>query len=137
MSRQATQARTQMVRMTDASGWRRYNGCDKARLPVFGFSFNIFYLVLFRYRSPMRRTLTFLLLVCSALDIVAAPVVKPAVVDLNTPREFPVITNRAQWEERARNIREQILVSSGLWPMPEKTPLRAHVFGKIVRDGYS
>src|SRR5208283_1611530 len=34
-------------------------------------------------------------------------------------------------------IREQILVSSGLWPMPERTPLRAKVFGRIERDGYS
>jgi hypothetical protein len=34
--------------------------------------------------------------------------------DLNTPRDFPKITSRAQWEERAREIREQILVSAGL-----------------------
>ena len=33
--------------------------------------------------------------------------------------------------------REQILVSCGLWPTPEKTPLQAHIFGKIERDGYS
>src|SRR5258708_38249374 len=57
--------------------------------------------------------------------------------DLNTPRDFPKITSRAQWEERAREIREQILVSAGLWPMPEKTPLQARVFGKILHDGYS
>lgn len=57
--------------------------------------------------------------------------------DLNTPRDFPKITSRAQWEQRAREIREQILVSAGLWPMPEKTPLQAKVFGKIIRDGYS
>src|SRR5882724_1738912 len=57
--------------------------------------------------------------------------------DVNTRREFPKITTRKQWEERAKEIREQILVSSGLWPMPEKTPLQAKVFGKIVRDGYS
>lgn len=57
--------------------------------------------------------------------------------DLNTPRDFPKITTEGQWRERAREIREQILVSSGLWPMPEKTPLHAVIFGKIVRDGYS
>ena len=57
--------------------------------------------------------------------------------DLNTPRDFPIITSRAQWETRAREIREQILVSAGLWPMPEKTPLQTKVFGKIIRDGYS
>ncbi len=57
--------------------------------------------------------------------------------DQNTPRDFPEIAAKAQWQERAREIREQILVSSGLWPLPEKTPLRPVIFGKIVRDGYS
>src|ERR1051325_11004532 len=57
--------------------------------------------------------------------------------DLNTPRTFPTITSRKEWQARARDIREQVLVSCGLWPMPEKTPLNARIFGKIERDGYS
>ncbi len=57
--------------------------------------------------------------------------------DLNTPRTFPKIETKAGWQERAKEIRGQILVSCGLWPLPEKTPLDAKVFGKIVRDGYS
>ena len=61
----------------------------------------------------------------------------PAVKDLNTPREFPKISSREQWQARAEEIREQILVSCGLWPMPEKTPLQPHIFGKIEREGYS
>jgi dienelactone hydrolase len=60
-----------------------------------------------------------------------------AVQTLDTPRSFPQITSPAQWTERSRAIREQILIDAGLWPMPEKTPLRARVFGKIERDGYS
>jgi dienelactone hydrolase len=56
---------------------------------------------------------------------------------LDTPRSFPQINTEAQWRERSQAIRQQILVSSGLWPMPEKTPLQARVFGKIERDGYS
>ncbi len=59
------------------------------------------------------------------------------VVTLDTPRDFPAIATAAQWRERSRAIREQILVSSGLWPMPEKTPLRPVIFGKVERDGYS
>ena len=62
---------------------------------------------------------------------------RPAVTDLNTPRAFPTIASREQWQARAREIREQVLVSCGLWPMPEKTPLQPQVFGKIERDGYS
>jgi hypothetical protein len=60
-----------------------------------------------------------------------------AIKTLDTPRTFPDIATQAQWQERSRAIREQILVSSGLWPMPEKTPLRAVISGKIARDGYS
>ncbi|MEO7297948.1 MAG: acetylxylan esterase [Verrucomicrobiota bacterium] len=60
-----------------------------------------------------------------------------AVQDLNTPRSFPKIESKAEWQKRAQEIREQILVSCGLWPMPQKTPLKAHVFGKMIRDGYS
>jgi dienelactone hydrolase len=59
------------------------------------------------------------------------------VKDLNTPREFPLINTRAEWDSRAKSIREQVLVSCGLWPLPEKTPLNAHIFGRIDRDGYS
>jgi dienelactone hydrolase len=61
----------------------------------------------------------------------------PAVKDLNTPRKFPPIASKAEWVTRAKEIREQALVSCGLWPMPEKTPLNARVFGKVEREGYS
>jgi hypothetical protein len=68
----------------------------------------------------------------------AAPSPKdPLIKDLNTPRDFPTINSRQQWQQRARAIREHILVSCGLWPMPQKTPLKTHIFGKIDRDGYS
>src|SRR5688500_16178502 len=56
---------------------------------------------------------------------------------LNTPRTFPEIKSKAEWEQRAQSIREQALVSFGLWPLPEKTPLNAKIFGRIERDGYS
>ena len=56
---------------------------------------------------------------------------------LNTPRDFPEISSRNQWQQRARDVREQILVSCGLWPLPPKTPLQPRIFGRIERDGYS
>jgi hypothetical protein len=57
--------------------------------------------------------------------------------DLNTLRDFPVVPSREAWEARANDIREQVLVSCGLWPMLQKTPLNAKVTGRVERDGYS
>ena len=58
-------------------------------------------------------------------------------VNLDTPRGFPAISSAQEWRKRASEIRQQVLVSCGLWPMPEKTPIAAHLFGKVERDGYS
>src|SRR5437867_5522118 len=54
-----------------------------------------------------------------------------ALRDLNTKRAFPQISAKSEWAARAKEIREQILVSCGLWPIPEKTPLQPQVVGKI------
>lgn len=62
---------------------------------------------------------------------------RPAVKNLDTPRDFPKIATRQEWQARAKEIREQVLVSCGLWPLPEKDPLQAHIFGRIEREGYS
>src|SRR6267154_584962 len=80
-----------------------------------------------------RLALPLLMLYSAQANLHAAVEVK----DLNTPRDFPSITSREQWLKRAKDIREHVLVSCGLWPMPEKTPLKTHIFGKIDREGYS
>lgn len=54
-----------------------------------------------------------------------------------TPTHFYPIKNRQQWLSKARSLRRHILSSSGLWPFPEKSPLRPKIFGKIDRNGYS
>src|SRR5512135_3510093 len=59
------------------------------------------------------------------------------VLTLDSPYTFTPYTDRDSWLARARVLREQILVSAGLWPLPEKGPLNAHVFGRIERRGYS
>src|SRR5437868_6802634 len=41
------------------------------------------------------------------------------------------------WEKRAAQLRTQLLVSLGLFPMPEKTPLNAVVHGKIDKGDYT
>jgi dienelactone hydrolase len=56
---------------------------------------------------------------------------------LDTPSAFGPYADRDAWLARARFLREQVLVSAGLWPMPEKHPLNAQVFGRIERSDYS
>lgn len=41
------------------------------------------------------------------------------------------------WEARKVVLKEQLLVSQGMWPLPEKVALNAVVHGKIDRDGYT
>jgi dienelactone hydrolase len=48
----------------------------------------------------------------------------------------PPATKEA-WEARRAVLKEQLLVSQGMWPMPEKAPLDAVIHGKIERDGYT
>ena len=78
-----------------------------------------------------------LFITCLLAAIAAGRAFGAESVDLNTPRAFPKISTAQQWQDRAREIRQQVLVSCGLWPLPPKTPLHAHVFGKVERDGYS
>jgi len=42
-----------------------------------------------------------------------------------------------EWNRRRGHLRKQILWAAGLWPMPVKTPLRARVFDRVERDGYT
>jgi cephalosporin-C deacetylase-like acetyl esterase len=41
------------------------------------------------------------------------------------------------WRDRAQAVREQMLVTEGLWPLFPKTPLHPQVVGKLERDGYT
>ncbi|MBI4550717.1 MAG: acetyl xylan esterase, partial [Candidatus Latescibacteria bacterium] len=56
---------------------------------------------------------------------------------LDLPYEFIPPRTKTAWLARARALREHILVSLGLWPMPEKTPLNAHIFERVERDDYT
>ncbi|HEU4752879.1 MAG TPA: acetylxylan esterase [Armatimonadota bacterium] len=66
----------------------------------------------------------------------------------DAPRPAPVRTNqqgagfkppatREEWLERKAAVRRRILVSCGLFPMPQKTPLNPRVYGRMERDGYT
>lgn len=56
---------------------------------------------------------------------------------LNGYFPFAVPKTKEEWLKRREVVREQTLVSHGLWPMPEKTKLEPTIHGKIERDGYT
>ncbi len=43
----------------------------------------------------------------------------------------------AEWAKRAGYVRRQMLVALGLWPMPERTPLHAVIYGKLDEGDYT
>ena len=45
--------------------------------------------------------------------------------------------SRPIWDARATRLREQILCSAGLWPTPERRPLKAQIFDRIESDNFS
>ena len=78
------------------------------------------------------------------LDRVINPAALPPDARLGEPASLdkpftfkPSFTSVDDWKLRASALRRQIQVALGLWPMPEKMPLRPVIHGKIVRDGYT
>jgi dienelactone hydrolase len=55
---------------------------------------------------------------------------------LNDTFPPPHFTSADEWSRRATHIKELILASAGLVPMPERTPLRAQAFDEITRADY-
>ena len=105
------------------------------------------------YRRPRRTTLLLLTFAFVALLLVpvvraAAPRVLPAgqlpddkrlqpLKDLNGYFPFTPSESKEAWQRRAERVRRQILVATGLWPMPKKTPANAVIHGRVQRDGYT
>lgn len=42
-----------------------------------------------------------------------------------------------EWEKRRAFVKARVQLANGLWPMPEKTPLKPVIHGQIERDGYT
>lgn len=57
--------------------------------------------------------------------------------DLNGHFPFVVPETMKGWEKRKADLKQRVLVATGLWPMPEKTPLNAVIHGKVRRDGFT
>ena len=89
-----------------------------------------------------------LALVAVAASQAAAPRVLPEgqlpqdkrlgkLVDLNGYFPFTPSPTKEAWVARAEQVRRRVLVATGLWPMPTKTPANAVVHGKVDRQGYT
>ncbi len=56
---------------------------------------------------------------------------------LNDYFPFSPPPTKEAWLARAERVRRQLLVATGLWPMPTKTPANAVIHGRVDRDGYT
>jgi dienelactone hydrolase len=79
------------------------------------------------------RSFYFLLALAAASPAASAQVLNHLDV-VHAPASYESI---AAWETRAATLRTHILVSSGLYPPPEKTPLRPLLSPPVARDGYT
>lgn len=43
----------------------------------------------------------------------------------------------ADWEGKREAVKNRVLLAAGLWPMPEKSPLKAVVHGRVEREDYT
>jgi hypothetical protein len=57
--------------------------------------------------------------------------------DLNGYFPLAVPETKDAWAKRADEVRRRIMVSQGIWPLPERTPLNAVVHGKIDKGDYT
>lgn len=57
-------------------------------------------------------------------------------ITLNDYHPFRPVPDISKWDDRKEDIRDRVLVASGLLPLPEKTPLNAHRFGSVERAGF-
>lgn len=57
--------------------------------------------------------------------------------DLDGYFPFTPPASREAWAKRAEQVRQRILVSQGLWPLPTKTELNAQIYGRVDRVDYS
>ncbi|MEO8077294.1 MAG: hypothetical protein ABI818_13265 [Acidobacteriota bacterium] len=56
---------------------------------------------------------------------------------LNDRFAAPRFTTLDAWNQRAAYVREHVLASAGLMPMPDKTPLRPSISGEITHPDYT
>jgi dienelactone hydrolase len=56
---------------------------------------------------------------------------------LDLTYSLPEYRTKEEWLARAAKLRQQIMVSAGLWPLPVKAPLNATIFNKVDRGDHT
>ncbi|QEG38827.1 alpha/beta hydrolase family protein [Roseimaritima ulvae] len=70
-------------------------------------------------------------------DAVATDSRSEPLKDLNGHFPFAPPEDLEAWEARAAELRKRVLVATGLWPMPQRTPMNPVIHGKVQRDGFT
>jgi dienelactone hydrolase len=83
-----------------------------------------------------RRVGAAVFLAFAAVSAFSVAAQQPAYRTLNDRFAPPAVESLDTWKARAAYLREHVLASAGLLPMPEKTPLGANVFGDVTHDDY-
>jgi hypothetical protein len=83
------------------------------------------------------RSRTGTLVLATALASLASGAERPAYRTLNDRLVAKRYASLGEWQRRAAYLREHVLASSGLLPMPEKPPLRAEMFDERKHEDYS
>jgi dienelactone hydrolase len=87
-----------------------------------------------RSSAACRRALLVILLAAALPAVLRADDARLAPLkDLDGSFPFTPPATLDAWKERAAEVRQRILVSQGLWPMPEKTPLNPSIHGTITK----
>jgi dienelactone hydrolase len=86
-------------------------------------------------------TLTLLLLIASiptfTQDVPTLDRRHVEIRHLDLTYNFPGFETREEWIARSEHLRKQILFSAGLWPMPEKRPIKPTIYGKVDRGDFT
>ncbi len=84
----------------------------------------------------MKRTLLIVSVLAAAISHAEDIRLQPP-KDLNGYFPFNPPSSLSEWDARKEEVRRQILVAEGLWPMPTRGPLNAVIHGKVEGDGFT
>jgi hypothetical protein len=74
----------------------------------------------------------------ASLVLTASPLARQSTFrTLNDKYSPPRFTDAAAWKKRAAYLREHILATAGLVPMPDRAPLAPEIFGKVTKTDYT